>query len=305
MFIYKLLLLAIIAFPTHLVAQSYSGKWYGRAEPKTAKTYNSYLCELIILKKGNTITGELNYFFGQDEYKSKIKGVFFPATKTIELYPFKLITFFSSNPNGPDCEMDGSLTLYVDGEDSVLYGQLNPVSKYRSGCPVMEINLHKEGIEIEQPEEEVEPIVPFIPVIVAALEKDTLKQIAEPVKDTIEKAVVEALAGRNFSEGPLILVSTDSIELHLYDNGRIDNDTVSVFFNRKPVALQKRLNLKPLVIKLVLKPGENEIAMFADNLGDIPPNTALCIIYSGGQRFDINLSSNLASNGTVRIKKKE
>jgi hypothetical protein len=102
----------------------------------------------------------------------------------------------------------------------------------------------------------------------------------------------------------VIEVSTDSILLHLYDNGKIDYDTVSVYFNRDPIVIKRLLGIQPIIISIVLKPGFNEIALFAENLGDIPPNTALCIVYAGTERFDINLMSTLATNGTIRIRNK-
>jgi hypothetical protein len=44
--------------------------------------------------------------------------------------------------------------------------------------------------------------------------------------------------------------------------------------------------------------------MFADNLGSIPPNTALMLVNDGKNRFDIRLSSNLQKSATVRIRRK-
>jgi hypothetical protein len=48
----------------------------------------------------------------------------------------------------------------------------------------------------------------------------------------------------------------------------------------------------------------NEISMFADNLGRIPPNTALMIVSDGINRHEIYLSSSLTQNGAVRLKRK-
>ena len=45
--------------------------------------------------------------------------------------------------------------------------------------------------------------------------------------------------------------------------------------------------------------------MFADNLGSIPPNTALMIIDDGKKKYEIRLSSSLEKNATIRIKKKK
>lgn len=276
-----------------------TGSWYGRGESKAGLTYNTYLCELILLKKGNNITGTLNYFFGQHEYSTKVTGVYWPESGTIEFKPFKLISFFAKDNNAPDCQMDGSLTLYTDGPDSVLYGQLNPLENYRYGCPIINISLQKAK---PQPTASLKKTqagaVAAIPVIAAKNADTGLSQQRQV------PASVSALQQRTFVKGPLIEVDTDTIMLHLYDNGKMDFDTVSVFFNRQPVAEHKLLGLTPIEIPLVLAAGENEIALFAENLGEIPPNTALCIVYAGTQRYDLNLSSSLATNGTIRIKRK-
>jgi hypothetical protein len=246
-----------------------------------------------VLKKGTQITGSLNYYFGQNEYTVKISGIFHPATKTIELNPFKFISFFAGDKNAPDCEMDGSLTLYVMDGDSVLYGQLNPIYKYRYGCPVMTIRLKKEKPDTNEPDE------------ISVSADKPIDSVSTVVTAATVPPVIAELNKRQFVEGPLLEVDTDSITLHLYDNGKVDQDTVTVFFNRQIVAENMALSLKPIVIRLSLKPGINEVALFAQNLGEIPPNTALCIVYAGTKRYDINLSSSLATNGTIRIIQKE
>jgi hypothetical protein len=49
----------------------------------------------------------------------------------------------------------------------------------------------------------------------------------------------------------------------------------------------------------------NEITMFADNLGSIPPNTALMIVNDGKKRHELRLTSNLEKSATIRIRKKK
>jgi hypothetical protein len=49
----------------------------------------------------------------------------------------------------------------------------------------------------------------------------------------------------------------------------------------------------------------NEITMFADNLGSIPPNTALMIVNDGKKRYELRLTSSLEKSATIRIKKKK
>ncbi len=103
---------------------------------------------------------------------------------------------------------------------------------------------------------------------------------------------------------PVMEVDADSITVNFYDNGEIDNDTISVFYNRKPILLSQMLSDKPITLKLRLDTAVNEISMFADNLGRIPPNTAVAIINSGDQRYELSLTSSLLSNATIRFRKK-
>lgn len=103
---------------------------------------------------------------------------------------------------------------------------------------------------------------------------------------------------------PIMEVEQDSVTVSFYDNGEIDNDTISVFYNRKPILLSQMLTDKPITIKLRLDTAVNEISMFAENLGRIPPNTAVAIINIGDQRYELSLSSSLQTNATIRFRKK-
>ena len=60
-----------------------------------------------------------------------------------------------------------------------------------------------------------------------------------------------------------------------------------------------------LNIKLDSTKEFNTLSMFANNLGSIPPNTALMMIYDGVKRHEIRLSSSLDKNVAVRIKRKK
>lgn len=289
-----ILLLMMYLCPTELSAQRFSGSYYGRGESRTGLQYNTYLTELIVKKKGTAITGEFNYYFGQHHYSVNISGKFWEATKTIELNPFKLISFFAQDSTAPDCLMDGSLTMYISGGDTVLYGQLTPLSSHRFGCPLITISLTKS----------VPEIVAKTLVATPASKPTRSTEAAASALVPVENKPIPELFKRTFDSSHVLEVSTDSITLHLYDNGRIDYDTVSVYFNRQPIVTKKLLGIQPIELFVVLKPGFNEIALFAENLGEIPPNTALCIVYAGTERFDINLQSSLSTNGTIRIRNK-
>jgi hypothetical protein len=45
--------------------------------------------------------------------------------------------------------------------------------------------------------------------------------------------------------------------------------------------------------------------MYAENLGSIPPNTALMVIYDGNKRYEVNIKSTEKTNGSVSFKLRE
>jgi hypothetical protein len=105
----------------------------------------------------------------------------------------------------------------------------------------------------------------------------------------------------------LIEVPESSFKVDLYDNGQVDGDTISVFFNGKLIVSSKRLSTTPITvnIKLDTNKEENELVMYAENLGSIPPNTALMVVTVGDKRYEVNITSTEQTNGTVRFKLKE
>jgi hypothetical protein len=105
----------------------------------------------------------------------------------------------------------------------------------------------------------------------------------------------------------LIEVPESSFKVDLYDNGQVDGDTISVFFNGKLIVSSKRLSTTPITVNVKLDPNreENELVMYAENLGSIPPNTALMVVTVGDKRYEVNITSTEKTNGTVRFKLKE
>ncbi len=122
------------------------------------------------------------------------------------------------------------------------------------------------------------------------------KKTADPLPD-FEKRTVK--------DTKVIPVKSNTIKLELYDDGDIDNDIVSVFFNKALIVDKKPLTAKSYSFTLKLEPGKsNELILYADNLGNIPPNTALMVIYDGISRYEVRLSADLKNNASVRFELK-
>ncbi|MEO6683524.1 MAG: hypothetical protein ABIN48_11950 [Ginsengibacter sp.] len=98
-----------------------------------------------------------------------------------------------------------------------------------------------------------------------------------------------------------IAIESPTFRLDFYDNGEIDGDSISVFFNGKAILSNQMLTDKPITLTLSLDPDvhENTIVMYAENLGTIPPNTAVMIVTDGKRRYEVRMESDLKKSGSV------
>jgi predicted DNA-binding protein (UPF0278 family) len=92
----------------------------------------------------------------------------------------------------------------------------------------------------------------------------------------------------------------------LYDNGEIDGDSISLFYNGKLLLTNKKLTDKSISLMLPIDEENemNELVMYAENLGLIAPNTALMVVTDGPNRYEIRITSDLEKSGTIRIVRK-
>lgn len=106
-----------------------------------------------------------------------------------------------------------------------------------------------------------------------------------------------------FKEIPEIPVDTGEIRLDFYDNGEIDGDSISVRINDQTVLSHQRLGAEPVttIIRMDFKHTFQEVEMMAENLGTIPPNTALLVITAGKKRYELFMSSSAQKSAKVRF----
>ncbi len=98
-------------------------------------------------------------------------------------------------------------------------------------------------------------------------------------------------------------VNQDVIRITLYDNGEVDGDTVSLFFNGAIIAYRVGLNEKALNYELVVDKtrSENKLLFIAHNLGRIPPNTGAMRIEIDGKIHRQFISTNLDINAAIKF----
>lgn len=97
-------------------------------------------------------------------------------------------------------------------------------------------------------------------------------------------------------------LKTDRVTLLIKDYGTIDNDTVTIFYNDKIIAKNLRLTEKAAEFDLQLEPDQrNTLTFVANNLGDVPPNTARITIIADNKRYNYKLFSDDKTNAVVLL----
>ena len=142
---------------------------------------------------------------------------------------------------------------------------------------------------------------------------ETTHQPAAPVvipppsnKDVPKTVITELPVIRNRTSDVVqtINVTSNDVTIKIYDNGEIDDDTVSVYLDHKLVLAEKRLTAAPLTYTFTMSEDQPEhtITMVAENLGRIPPNTSLMLVYSGDKRYEVRISTNEQKNAVIRFR---
>ncbi|HVG16897.1 MAG TPA: hypothetical protein VM935_18135 [Chitinophagaceae bacterium] len=140
---------------------------------------------------------------------------------------------------------------------------------------------------------------------------DTIRK-APPVaaKPEIKRTPVPSLVipsttrSRQNELAQTIIVTSNEISVRLYDNGEVDDDTVSVYMDNRIALANKRLSTVPinLTLKLDNDNPEHVLVMVAENLGRIPPNTSIMIVQDGDKRYQVRITSTNQKNAMVRFK---
>lgn len=135
---------------------------------------------------------------------------------------------------------------------------------------------------------------------------DSAKKVEKPLVVAPPTATPKILLTRENELVKTITTNANEIFLKIYDNGAVDNDTISVYLDKKLVLSKKRLTEKAITLSFKLDDDNNyhELVMVAENLGEIPPNTSLMIVDAGKQQFEVRITSTEQKNAVVVFKYK-
>jgi hypothetical protein len=296
--IYAILVCFIMVFQSN--AQTVTGHWYGIGKVAVPGEHSSYLSELIIKQKGNIVTGELQYYFRDSLFKVKVNGNFNTKTRQLTFKPIPFIYYLSTNTRiGVDCMLTGNFTLLVNRTESVLTGAFESDAAHRYTSPAIQYRFkYSTDTSASKPEiyiTEIDTPTDTISTMKIIERKEISPTMIEPRFLKREKSV--------FNE---IKVTENFLRIDLYDNGTIDHDTVSIYMNDQLLFKDIPLTQSAFRRAILLDSTKdvNEISMYAENLGTIPPNTAIMIIYDGQKRHELILTSDLNRTATIRLRRK-
>jgi hypothetical protein len=304
----KLLILLLLTVSMGAGAQNVVGYWYGTASVVNASANNNYLIEIIVKQNKSTVQAILNYYFRNTFRSIQVSGNYNTQTREFALFNIPVPYFGSNNKMEVDCPMDLVATHRVAKAGSNLTGRFTGREGYRHTCPDIAFDL-KLNTDAGNQDSVLTALRNF---------KETYQLWTPSATDTlvaatvIQRPIENIVVNKEFKERKVevqneIEVAADSIQVDFYDNGEVDGDSISVFFNDKLLGANLKLSTRSIHLDIKLDPEQevNTLAMFANNLGSIPPNTALMLVYDGKKRYEVRLSSSLDKSGAIRIRKKK
>ncbi len=286
-----------LCFSITTLGQTILVTWTGTA--KQDKTTYSYIVKINNITRdsifGTTIS-KSNEFYSETKFKGIVKGNEYLINET-EL----LKTNYKGT--GSVCLMK----LNLKRKNDKLEGSFTSSNKEIKDCGwgTIALSLVKEKQAIPAPKEATKTVMTEQPsikkeieVIKPAENKNIEQLIAAPTQINnqrkVEKREIDLLNTFRFAE--------DSVMIKIYDNGVIDGDVISLIINGTIIFDKVKLTASPLNYALKsINNSQFQIECYADNLGEIPPNTGLITISSATKTSEILFSSDLKKSAAIKV----
>ena len=262
-------------------AQDLNGIWKGKLTQAPGGCFPEYNIELQInyIITANTLSGKAFDYRDTSRYvKLDFIGRYNATTKRMVIIENSLLETHIPETCVP-CIKTYDLTWSKQGNEEILSGECKGRAfGSDSGCPSYKILLKRVAksdfpVDVEQD---------------AALRELQKKLNLQPRS----KELVQTFS-----------IPTSEIRLDFYDNAEVDNDTITVLLNGRLLLYRQMLKTTPLTVKLNAFPNTDyELVMYADNLGTIPPNTALLVITAGVKKYEVRLASSEEKSAAIKFR---
>jgi hypothetical protein len=263
---------AILFISNTLSSQDISGVWTGNYERHAFSSNPEKLVVEIFVYQDSLITGASHLYYKNNTYEHyKIYGV---MRKKEGIIYFSEDSTIAVKLGSLEENCLGNYTMRLTNTDTLLMlkGRWEDNSPSLFHCASSDVWLQKKILS-------------------------SVKQITSVKKENVERrSDIQSLVEISEAE-------KDSIEIAIYDNGVIDNDSVSLYLNDSLLIHKQVISNKPITLRISLdgKKPLSKLMLAAESLGSIPPCTALMFITTKKKRHEVNLSSNFDSNGVVEL----
>lgn len=270
----------LIIFSFSLNAQTLTGTWVGNYSKVSLFNNPTLLVVEIIVTNDSIINGLSHLYYHNNKYEHhKIKGKINLKDSTV----FFEESFIETNLKFVNIiELKYKLKLVSSNNTLRLEGKWKGTESFLGYLPIHKVWLQKRQDSI--------------------LKKQILLDSSAKHKvDTTDKKLSRITDVQKLIE--VSKTETDSIKISVYDNGEVDGDSISVYKNDSAIFINKPISTNPIVFYLSLDKSIQlqKIKMIAENMGSIPPNTALMIIETANKRYEVHLSSNFEKNASVEF----
>lgn len=274
----RFLLISILLYVScPLDAQDISGIWKGRLVMAPSGCFPVYNIEFDLTEKQGIITGTAWHFSDSLNYvKKNIRGTYQKDSNRIILQEVS-ITSFRIREDCVPCMKTYTLSYHKGNGTLITEEQIRGIWETPGGKAAD----GKASCE------------PGTLVLNRQQKASFPKQEARP----------QALREKSNVLVQEIKVDSGIVNIEFYDNGQIDGDTISVYVNDRPVVYKQLLRTQPVSMSLQVDPKRaiQDVVMVGENLGTIPPNTALMIVTANNKRFQLYLTADEKKNALVRF----
>jgi hypothetical protein len=277
------ILLLLSGYGWEVKGQDLTGQWTGTATDQSQKTQKLVLS----ITEGDSAFGGVLHWYSPETQTIRhiiVSGRFFGRDSILTIREDSTKT---GNPAGAGLLPPGGFYILfyrrMAGRRDMLQGHWQATDEWTGKAGDLTIRLEKKA-------------PPFIPIPVV--------KPPHPTKDSADTRQYPILKGRESVVAAHIPVQgTDTIRVELYDNGEIDGDSVSLFVNNSLLVQHIRLAAEPKVLLIPIDKAlpVNSILLVAENLGRLPPNTALMIITVHGKTYNLFLSTDYKKNASIEF----
>ncbi len=335
---FRMLILLIGLVTTNAAsAQNLSGKWVGYFTTSAGVTYPY---EITIQAMGNTINATTLTKFSYNSSATAIaKGYFTPQTKLVSIQESKF-EHLQIAANAQACLMSNYLSYknvngretlqgtymsnsYAGNKDCgtgtvVLTKEMffvkakpirkpKPINKQKEQKTIAKITTKKDSsnvasISSKSPEEIQQSLLNTSKVLIL----DTIKtqEIIPVVKKEKLGFMPWVLINRKDKLIQIINAQSKKFSIELFDNGTIDNDSITVYDNKKMILDRMRLTYTPIHLEIEFSNGitEHELIIVAHNLGIVPPNTALLVVKDEITKEEFFINTDFQTNAKIIVR---